>query len=128
MSYIGVLHRHHLNRGVAKGAFSQEEADKKFDAWMKEKTAKVDGKVDGLAKATAEIEKARLDAEKAVNAKKAAEVAAKNAPLAEEVEATTEEAPATEAPAEEAAPVATEEVKEEAPAAEATEEAKEEEK
>jgi len=128
LSYIGVLHRHHLNRGVAKGAFSQEEADKKFDAWMKEKAAKVDGKVDGLAKATAELEKARLDAEKAVNAKKAAEVAAKNAPLAEEVEATTEEAPATEAPAEEAAPVATEEVKEEAPAAEATEETKEEEK
>jgi len=127
LSYTGVLHKYHLDRGVLKGAFSQEEADKKFDAWMKEKAAKVDGKVDGLAKASAEKEKARMDAEKAINEKKAAEVAAKNAPLAEEVEATTEEAPAVEeAPAaEEVAPV----VAEEAPAAEeAKEEPKEEEK
>ena len=33
LSYEGVLLRKHLQAGVAKGAFSQEEADKKFEAW-----------------------------------------------------------------------------------------------
>ena len=59
LSYKGIMHKDHLDRGVLKGAFSQAEADKKFDAWMKDKEAKVLGKIDGLSKAGAAAEKAR---------------------------------------------------------------------
>ena len=128
LSYKGVLHKDHLDRGVLKGAMTQEQADKKFAAWLKEKEGKVDSKKDGLAKAAAEAEKARMAAETAANEKKAAEVLAKTSALAAEAaaaeapaatEETAEEAPAAEVATEEAAPAV-----EEAPVAEApTEEA-----
>lgn len=110
LSYKGVLHKDHLDRGVLKGAMTQEQADKKFEAWMKDKEGKIEGKKDSLSKSKEEQEKARLKAEQEAKDKKAAEIAAKNIPV--------EEAPvveeATEAPAEEVAA----EVKEEAPATE----------
>lgn len=114
LSYKGIMHKDHLDRGVLKGAFSQADADKKFDAWMKEKEAKVAGKVDGLSKAATAAEKAKLDAEKEINAKKAAAVLAKNSELAAAAEAETAAAEAAKAPAEE---VTTEEA---APATEET--------
>ena len=40
LSYKGVMLKHHLNGGVRKGAITQEEADKKFDVWIKEKEEK----------------------------------------------------------------------------------------
>ena len=40
LSYKGVMHKDHLDRGVTKGALTQDQADKKFDTWMKEKQAK----------------------------------------------------------------------------------------
>jgi small subunit ribosomal protein S16 len=139
LSYKGVMHKVHLNKGVLKGAFDQKEADKRFAAWMKEKEAKIEGKLDKLAKDADKANADRLAAEKKVSDERAAAIAEANAPepVVEEapVEETaaeaTEEAPAAEAateeaPAAEAAPV--EEAKEEAPAAEAApaEEAKEE--
>ena len=48
LSYRGIMLKHHLQGGVRKGAFSQEEAEKKFDAWFEEKNAKIQAKVDGL--------------------------------------------------------------------------------
>ncbi len=115
LSYKGVMHKDHLDRGVTKGALTQDQADKKFDTWMKEKEAKVDGKKDGLAKAAAADAKARLAAETETKNKRAAEVLAKQSELAAAVEAEAAEKAAAEAPAEEAA---TEEVAAEAPAAE----------
>ena len=44
LSNEGVLLMKHLNGGVAKGAFSQEEAQKRFDAWKAQKDAK-NGKI-----------------------------------------------------------------------------------
>ena len=135
LSYKGVLHKDHLDRGVVKGALTQEQADQKFEAWMKEKEGKVDGKKDGLAKAADTANKARLAAETEVKNKKAAALLAKESELAaaaeaEAAEKAAAEAPA-EAPAEEAAPEAsteetpaTEEAKEATPAAEAKEEEK----
>ena len=41
LSYRGAMMKHHLNGGVKKGAFSQEEADKRFAAWLEEKQAKI---------------------------------------------------------------------------------------
>ncbi|TRZ46314.1 30S ribosomal protein S16 [Robertkochia solimangrovi] len=102
LSYKGVLLKHHLLGGVAKGALTEEEALKKFDAWVEEKTGKVDAKKEGLAKADADAKAKALEAEKEINEKrKAAAQEADAEEAAEETVAETEEATA-EAPAEEA--------------------------
>ncbi len=108
LSYKGAMYKKHLLGGVAKGAFSQEEADKKFEAWLQEKESKITGKVDDLSAKKEAAKKAALKAEEDVNAKRAEEIAAKNAPVVEETEEATEEVEA-----------AAEETTEEAPAAEA---------
>ena len=118
LSYRGVMLKHHLNGGVRKGAFSAEEAEKKFEAWLQEKEAKIQAKVDGLSNAEAEAKAAALAAEKAVNEKRMADAAAAEAEEAATDEAPAEEVIAEEAPAEE---VAGEEAPaEEAPAEEVT--------
>ena len=130
LSYRGALLKHHLNGGVRKGAFSEEEAEKRFTAWLEEKHAKIQAKVDGLSKAEATALAERLAAEKEVNEKRIAAQQAAEAP-AEAPAADGEEAPAAEAapeaeapateeaPAEDAAPEAEALATEEAPAAEA---------
>jgi small subunit ribosomal protein S16 len=130
LSYKGVMHKDHLDIGVTKGALTQEQADQKFEAWMKEKESKVDGKKDGLVKAADADAKARLAAETEVKNKRAAIVLARQSELAAAVEAEAAEkaAAAAKAAAEKAAlanPVKEEaapEVKD-APAAEAKVEA-----
>ncbi len=74
LSYKGVMLKRHLAGGVKKGAFTEEEAEKKFQAWLDEKAAKVDAKVDGLAKAKADAESKALEAEKVVNEARTAPV------------------------------------------------------
>ena len=37
LSYKGIMYKKHLLGGVAKGAFTEAEADKRFDAWLGEK-------------------------------------------------------------------------------------------
>lgn len=100
LSYRGVLYKNHLVKGVAKGALTEEQANEKFDVWMKEKQNKIDAKTNGISEAAQKAETARLDAEKAVNQARAKEIAAKNAPevveepVAEEAtEETAETAP-----------------------------------
>lgn len=127
LSYKGVMFRKHLQLGVIKGALTQEEADKKLDEWVEAKETKIQGKVDKITKAKADVAKAKLAAEakvnqaridaqlakrKAAEAELAAVVAEANADEAEKaLEAegaeavaeatTTEEAKAEEAPVEE---------------------------
>lgn len=103
LSYEGVLLRHHLDGGVAKGALTQAEADKKWNDWKAQRDAKVEAKKSNLKLAAVEAKKAAKAEETKVNearaealAKKAAELAAKQAV---EAEAPAEEA-AAEAPAE----------------------------
>ena len=116
LSYKGVLYKNHLLNGVKKGARTAEQVEERFNKWLADKSAKIEGKISGLAK-NAEKEKAdRLAAEVAANAAKAAEVQAKNTPEVEEVVA--EEAPATEEVVAEEAPATEEVVAEEAPATE----------
>ena len=67
LSNEGVLLKKHLLGGVAKGAFNEAEAEKKFEAWKNEKlqvTQKIKSKEEEAKRAA---EKARLDAEKEVN-------------------------------------------------------------
>ncbi len=97
LSYKGALYKKHLQGGVAKGAFDQAEAEKRFAAWLEAKEAKVQGKVDGLAKTKADAKKSALEAEVKVNE---ARIAAAQAAVAEakaaEAAAAAEEAPAVE--------------------------------
>ena len=45
----GGLLKKHLQGGVAKGAFDEAEAEKRFNAWLESKEAAVNSKKDGLA-------------------------------------------------------------------------------
>jgi small subunit ribosomal protein S16 len=74
LSYRGAMIKHHLNGGVRKGAFSQEEADKKFTAWLEEKQSKIQAKIDTLDKDKASDLAKRLEAEKAINQKRIADL------------------------------------------------------
>ena len=89
LSYKGILYKKHLLGGVAKGAFTQEEADAKFEAWMAEKSAKVNNAtkahIDQLAKEKADA----LAAEAKVKEDRAEAIAKRKA---EEIEAQVEAA------------------------------------
>ncbi|MDG1762792.1 MAG: 30S ribosomal protein S16 [Flavobacteriaceae bacterium] len=84
LSYKGVMIKHHLNGGVRKGAFTQEEADQKFAAWLEEKEAKIQAKRDGLTKSDSEARAKRLANEKAVSDKRFTDAAAAEAEAAAE--------------------------------------------
>ena len=105
----GVYLMKHLKGGVKKGAFDEETAQKKFDAWKEAKEKGFDSVRDAEAKAKKDAAAARLKEEKKQSEEIAKKVAEKKA--AAEAAAAPAEEPA-EAPAEETA---------EAPATEATE-------
>jgi len=142
LSYKGVLYKNHLLNGVRKGALTEEQANAKFEAWMKEKEDKIAGHAKSFGDSKASDKAARLAAERKVNeAREAAlaqaEAAAQatedpaeemqeDAPQAEmateevaNIESAVEEAPVAEVAAEEAP--AAEAPAEEAPAEEAPE-------
>ena len=111
LSKTGVMMKYHLMRGVQKGAMTEEQAEIKFQNWMKEKEAKAANLVKANEEKARGEKKTRLEAEKQVNEARAAELAkkrlaeieAKKAAEAEAAaQAAAEEAPAEEAPAVEA--------------------------
>lgn len=51
LRFKGVLYKKHLDRGVKKGALSQEQADAKYQAWIDEKEAKIASRVEASAEA-----------------------------------------------------------------------------
>ena len=125
LSYKGVMMKKHLMAGVAKGAFNEEEAEKRFTAWMQAKENEVADKKTGLEAAASAIKKEKLAAEKEKNEERIKALEIKKSDLKEEAKAeeTDEEAPATEevvaeTPALEEEAPATEETDEEAPAEE----------
>ncbi len=71
LSYKGVMIRKHFQMGVNKGVVTQEEADKKLEAWIKDKEAKIQNKVDTLVKTKADKKKATLIAESKIKEAKA---------------------------------------------------------
>ncbi len=111
LSTEGVMLMKHLKGGVAKGAFSEEEAQRRFNAWKAQKDAKL-GKISQAEADRKAAEAKRLLAqEEEANKAKAEAVAAKRKAAAEALAAAAQEA-AQEAAAAEAAA-------QEAPAAEA---------
>ena len=91
LSYTGVLLKRHLDGGVKKGAFTEAEAKKRFDAWMKDKSAKIEKKIQDANAALESNKKEAREREEEYRKKKL-----------EEAKAKAEEAPADEAPADEA--------------------------
>ncbi|MDP4186070.1 MAG: 30S ribosomal protein S16 [Bacteroidota bacterium] len=104
LSKEGVMMKKHLLEGVKKGAFDEAEAEKRYAAWAQSRDSKKAAEQDKITAAADADLKQRLDAEKEVNAKRAAAIAAKQA---------EEAAVAAEAQAEEA----TEEASEDQPEA-----------
>lgn len=116
LSREGVMMMKHLQGGVRKGAFTEEEAQRRFESWLKDKHADVaEARSKEEAKKRDEAKKA-LEAEREVNKAKAealqekraaeakakaeaeAAAAAENAetPEAEGMEEASEEAPSAE--------------------------------
>ena len=105
LSKEGVMLMKHLRGGVKKGAFTEEEAAKRFEAWKADRAkvadaakAKKDAKAaeDAKARFEAEVEKNRVKSE-AVAKKKAEKLAAEEAAAKEALEAEVAETEATEA-------------------------------
>lgn len=107
LSYKGAMLKNHLAGGIKKGALTEEQAEKKFEAWVKEKEAKITSEADNVEKAKADAKKKALEAERAVNEARSA------IPPVVEDEVETEEAVVAEAATETETPVVEEEVVEE---------------
>ena len=109
LSKKGVMLKYHLLQGVKKGAMTEEQAEVKFQNWMKEKEAKMAEIAKTKEEKARGEKKVRLEAEKKVNEARAEELAKKRlaeleAKKAEEAAAQAAETPAEEAPATEEAP------------------------
>ena len=102
LSYEGVLLKKHLEGGIAKGALTQEQADKKFADWKAQRDAKIEAKKQGLSKAAASKAAEAKAAEIKVNDARAEALAKKKAEAEEAARKAAEEAAAAKA-AEEAA-------------------------
>ena len=55
LSYKGIMLKKHLMQGVAKGALTEAEAEKKHQAWLAEQEKRVEGKKTKLSKAKEEV-------------------------------------------------------------------------
>ena len=108
----GVYMMKHLKGGVAKGAFSETEAQRRFEAWKQEKNSKLSNIVREEADKKRDVVKKRIAEEVKVKEAMSAKIAARNAEIA-----------AAEAAEEEAAAKAAEEAAAAAEAAPAAEEA-----
>ncbi|MDD5569915.1 MAG: 30S ribosomal protein S16 [Bacteroidales bacterium] len=118
LSEKGVMFKAHLLKGVKKGAITEEQAENRFQQWLKEKEEKAESEVkQNITKVHSEVKK-RLEAEVKANEVKAQKVALKRSKLAKELE---QAELSVETPAEVAVPAATETAVEE-PKAEAQEE------
>ncbi|HOK25893.1 MAG TPA: 30S ribosomal protein S16 [Bacteroidales bacterium] len=95
LSHKGVLLKKHLLEGVKKGAFDEAEAERRFNEWLKQKEAKIQEKIQKLEKAADEELRKRIEEEKKINEKRAAELAKKNAEKNAEMAASAAEAEAS---------------------------------
>ena len=118
LSNEGIILMKHLQNKIKKGAFDEAAAQKKFDAWKADKEKVLSGISEKNKSAEAAKVKARLDAEKAINKARAAELSKKRMEALE-----AEAAAAAEAAKEAAAETETEAKAEETPEVSETPEA-----
>ena len=86
LKYKGAMLKKHLLVGVKKGAFSEEEAEKRFQAWLVEKEAKIQAHQDEVDAERAKEKADRLEKEKAVNQARLEAQKAANAEIIAEAE------------------------------------------
>jgi small subunit ribosomal protein S16 len=110
LSFKGVNYKHHLLKGVKKGAMTEEIAEAKFLAWQKEKQEKFVAKLKETELSGKDSKKKKLEAEMKVNEERARELQAKRAK-----ELKAQQAAETEEEVEEAVAVAEEVVAEAEP-------------
>ncbi len=79
LSFKGVLYKHHLLKGVKKGAMTEEMAEAKFQAWLQEKKEKFVAKIKEAELSSKDGRKKRMEAEVKVNEARAKELQAKRA-------------------------------------------------
>ena len=93
LSHKGILMKKHLLEGVKKGAFSEEEAEKRFTNWLEGKNKRVADQSANILKANLEAKKMSFEAEKAKNEARLTELSNRKTSNTEE---TTTEAKAEE--------------------------------
>ena len=131
LRFKGVMYRKHLQRGVEKGAMTQEEADSKLTTWIDAKESKVAARVEETRKELEEFRKmvsgeakpkAKVEADEnpAEAFREDSDAPAEDAPVADEAPA-VEETPAVEEAAPAPVAEAPAEVAAETPAAEVAE-------
>jgi len=101
LSDKGVMIKKHLLEGVAKGAFTADIAEERFQTWLKTKEAKLLAEKDKTVKDKEADKKQRLEAEAKVKEAKAQAIAkklAKEVEAAKKTEASAEVTEAAEAP------------------------------
>ncbi len=111
LSREGVMMMKHLQGGVKKGAFTEAEAQKRFEDWKNKKENSIAAAKTKLIDEKNAAKKARLEDEAAKNSARAEALAQKKAEIAKaaaEVAAAKAAEEAASAPAEEVAPEATE--------------------
>jgi small subunit ribosomal protein S16 len=91
LSYKGVLYKKHLMGGVKKGAFDEEEAEKRLNNWLGEKQSLIQTKKERVENEEGAAKQKLIAAETKKNEKRAAAIAAKNAELAKEAEESVKE-------------------------------------
>ena len=114
LSSKGVLLKKHLLDGVKKGAFDEAEANKRFEAWLKQNETKTENKKAGLEKSAEEAQTNRLKAEKKINEARVEKLAKKQAELTAKAAAANAPEPVAEEVEENAAPETTDEATAEA--------------
>jgi small subunit ribosomal protein S16 len=105
LSYKGILYKYHLQKGVGKGALTQQQADNRFAEWLAAKEAKIQSRIKESELTRKEKNKHRMEAEakikeareKAIAKKRAAEMEARAEATAEATEEAATVEPATEA-------------------------------
>ncbi len=84
LSYKGVLFKHHLMKGVAKGALTEDEAEAKFQVWLKDKEARIEMNQKNIEEKHRADRKVLFEAEAKINEEREAELAKKKAAEMEE--------------------------------------------
>ena len=67
LKYKGVVYHSHLLNGVKKGAMTEEQAQKKFEEWLRDKEGKVTQQANKLSAAADEARAKMLAKEKEIN-------------------------------------------------------------
>ncbi|HHW59253.1 MAG: 30S ribosomal protein S16 [Bacteroidales bacterium] len=106
LSNKGVMLKFHLWKGIQKGALTEEEAEQKFQQWLKEKEERVNKAKESKRQKEKELYQRKLEQEKQVRIKKEEILAAKQAEKTEKENQTENH---TENHTEEPAEVPTEE-------------------